>query len=79
MKARGRFKGVGRETWPKEAREVVKRKRQGVEVWTNPHRERRLTRRSLELPGLLETVDGLVRAEEAVGSTGLPVGFCKGG
>ncbi len=32
-----------------------------------------------QLPGLLETVDGLVRAEETVGSTGPPVGFGKGG
>ncbi len=32
-----------------------------------------------QFPGLLETVDGLVRAEETVGSTGPPVGFGKGG
>jgi hypothetical protein len=32
-----------------------------------------------QLPGLLETVDGLVRAEETVRSTGPPVGFGKGG
>ncbi len=32
-----------------------------------------------QLPGLLETVDGLVRAEETVGSGGPPVGFGEGG
>ncbi len=34
-----------------------------------------------ELPGLLETIDGLVRAEETVGSTGarLSVLFGEGG
>ncbi len=28
-----------------------------------------------QLPGLLETVDGLIRAEETVGTTSPPVGF----
>ncbi len=32
-----------------------------------------------QLPGLLETVDGLVRAEETVGPAGPPVDFGEGG
>ena len=32
-----------------------------------------------ELPGLLETVDGLVRAEETVRPAGPSVGFGEGG
>ena len=32
-----------------------------------------------QLPGLLETINGLVRAEETVGPLGPPVGFGEGG